>query len=106
MSKIKNLRTQTLRTMLGLIKYPLITDKTTKLIELNKYSFIVDKKANKFTVQKVIEYVFNVHVLSVNTLIKPLKKKTIGRFSGYKSNYKKAIVTLKEGDVINLFPDI
>lgn len=106
MTKIKNLKTQTLRTMLGLIKYPLITDKTTKLIELNKYSFIVDKRANKFTVKKVIEYIFNVNVLSVNTLIKPLKKKTVGRFFGYKSNYKKAIVTLKEGDIINLFPDI
>jgi large subunit ribosomal protein L23 len=105
-NKIKTLKTQSLRTMLGLIKYPLITDKTTKLLELNKYSFIVDKRANKFTIKKVIEYIFNVNILNVNTLTNPLKTKTVGRFFGYKSKYKKAIITLKEGDTINLFPDI
>ena len=67
---------------------------------------MIDRKANKFTIKTVIEYLFNVTVLNVNTLNQPKKKKTIGRFSGYKSRYKKAIVTLKVGDNINLFPDL
>ena len=58
MIKTKILKTESLRTMLGLIKYPLITDKTTRLLQSNKYSFMVDKRANKFTVKKVIEYIF------------------------------------------------
>jgi ribosomal protein L23 len=52
--KPKILKTESLRTMLALIKYPLITDKTTRLLQSNKYSFMVDKRANKFTVKKVI----------------------------------------------------
>lgn len=75
MIKPKTLKTESLRTMLALVKYPLITDKTTRLLQSNKYSFMVDKRANKFTVKKVIEYIFNVNVLNVNTLINPSKKK-------------------------------
>jgi large subunit ribosomal protein L23 len=54
----------------------------------------------------VFEYVFDVNVINVNTLRSPRKKRTVGRFSGYRPQYKKAIVTLKAGDSINLFPDI
>jgi large subunit ribosomal protein L23 len=104
--KSKNLEVESLRTMLGIIKYPLISDKATRLLESNKYSFVVDRSANKFTVKKIIEYIFNVQVLNVNTLTNPNKKRTVGRFSGYKSRYKKAIITLKDGDRINLFPDM
>nr|YP_009684644.1 ribosomal protein L23 [Pseudopedinella elastica]QDR24730.1 ribosomal protein L23 [Pseudopedinella elastica] len=92
--------------MLGLIKYPVISDKTTRLIQGNKYTFMVDKRANKFTIKKIVEYVFDVNVINVNTLRSPRKKRTVGRFSGYRPQYKKAIVTLKAGDSINLFPDI
>lgn len=106
MEKSKILEAESLRTMLGIIKYPLISDKATRLLELNKYSFVVDRRANKFTVKKIIEYIFNVQVLNVNTLTNPKKKRTVGRFSGYKSQYKKAIITLKDGDKINLFPDM
>lgn len=106
MEKSKILEVESLRTMLGIIKYPLISDKATRLLELNKYSFVVDRRANKFTVKKIIEYIFNVQVLNVNTLTNPKKKRTVGRFSGYKSQYKKAIITLKDGDRINLFPDM
>lgn len=95
-----------LRNVISILKYPLITDKATRLVELNKYTFMIDRKANKFTIKTVIEYLFNVTVLNVNTLNQPKKKKTIGRFSGYKARYKKAIVTLKVGDNINLFPDL
>lgn len=101
-----NFNDKNLRNIVSIIKYPLITDKSTRLLEFKKYTFIVDRKANKFTIKKLIEYFFNVTVLKINTLNRPNKKKTIGRFSGYKSRYKKAIVTLKVGDNINLFPDL
>jgi large subunit ribosomal protein L23 len=105
-TKTKNGQTESLHRMLGLIKYPIISDKTTRLIQGNKYTFMVDKRANKFTIKKIIEYIFDVNVTNVNTLRSPRKKRTVGRFSGYKPQYKKAIITLKTGDSINLFPDI
>ena len=103
---MQNFNDKNLQNVLSILKYPLITDKATRLLELNKYSIMIDRKANKCTIKKIIEYLFNVSVLKVNTLNIPKKKKTIGRFSGYKSKYKKAIVTLKAGDNINLFPDL
>jgi large subunit ribosomal protein L23 len=95
-----------LHNVISILKYPVISDKTTRLLETNKYTFMVDRRANKLTIKKVIEYVFNVNVTSLNTLIMPKKKRTVGRFSGYLSQYKKAIVTLIDGDKINLFPDM
>ena len=106
MEKFKDLNIENLRTMLGTLKYPLISDKATRLLESNKYTFIIDRCANKFIIKQIIEYIFNVKVLNVNTLTNPKKKRTVGRFSGYKARYKKAIVTLKDGDIINLFPDM
>ena len=64
-----------LRNVISILKYPLITDKATRLVELNKYTFMIDRKANKFTIKTVIEYLFNVTVLNVNTLNQPKKKK-------------------------------
>jgi large subunit ribosomal protein L23 len=104
--KNKNSSTDDFQLMLGAVKYPVITDKATRLLEQNKYTFMVDRKANKATIKKIIEYIFSVNVTRVNTLNMPRKKRTVGRFSGYKSKYKKAIITLKDGDTINLFPDI
>jgi large subunit ribosomal protein L23 len=95
-----------LHNVISILKYPVISDKTTRLLETNKYTFMVDRRANKVTIKKVIEYVFDVNVTNVNTLMNPKKKRTVGRFSGYLPQYKKAIVTLKEGDKINLFPDM
>ena len=106
MIQIKDPTNEDLRTMLNLIKYPVISDKATRLLERNKYTFMVDRKANKFTIKKVIEFIFDVNVIKINTLTQPNKKRTVGRFSGYKARYKKAIITLKNGDSINLFPDI
>jgi large subunit ribosomal protein L23 len=83
--KTKALKTSNIQNMLGIIKYPVISDKATRLLELNKYTFMIDRKANKFTIKKVIEYFFNVNVIKINTLNTAPKKKTVGRFSGYKS---------------------
>ena len=86
-----------------IIKYPLITDKATRLLENNQYSFIVDRYSNKITIKAAIEDLFNVKVIKINTCRLPRKKKRIGKYIGWKPQYKKAIVTLSEGDIINLF---
>jgi large subunit ribosomal protein L23 len=88
-----------------IIKYPIITDKATRLLENNQYSFIVNPKSDKLEIKEAIEYLFNVKVTKVNTCQLPRKKKRIGKYIGWKSHYKKAIVTLSEGDTINLFTE-
>lgn len=88
-----------------IIKYPIITDKATRLLENNRYSFIVDRYSNKLIIKASIEYLFNVKVIKINTCRLPRKKKRVGKYLGWKPQYKKAIVTLSEGDVINLFTD-
>ena len=86
-----------------IIKYPIITDKATRLLENNQYSFIVDPYSDKITIKAAVEYLFDVKVLKINTCRLPKKKKRVGKYLGVKPQYKKAIVTLSEGDVINLF---
>jgi large subunit ribosomal protein L23 len=88
-----------------IIKYPIITDKATRLLENNQYSFVVDRSSDKVNIKSAIENLFNVKVVKINTCLLPRKKKRVGKFIGWKSQYKKAIVTLSEGDVINLFTD-
>ena len=88
-----------------IIKYPIITDKATRLLENNQYSFIVDRYADKTTIKTVIEYLFDVKVIKINTCRLPRKKKRVGKYIGWKPQYKKAIVTLSEADEINLFTD-
>ena len=88
-----------------IIKYPIITDKATRLLENNQYSFIVDRYADKTTIKATIEYLFNVKVIKVNTCRLPRKKKRVGKYIGWKPQYKKAIVSLADGDVINLFTE-
>ena len=85
------------------IKYPLITDKTTRLLKNNQYTFIVDPKISKPDIKKTIEFLFNVKIIKINTLNLPVKKRRIGRFNGTKSHFKKAIVKLDKGYNITLF---
>nr|YP_010986352.1 ribosomal protein L23 [Pachymeniopsis lanceolata]WOL37270.1 ribosomal protein L23 [Pachymeniopsis lanceolata] len=93
------------RKLIDLVKYPIITDKTTKLIEENQYCFAVDNKANKLDIKTAIEYIFNVRVQKINTMKSITKKRRVGQFIGKKTSYKKAIVKLHEDDNIELFPD-
>lgn len=87
-----------------IIKAPIITEQTTKLIEgFNKYTFKVAKTANKVEIKKAVEAIFNVDVLSVNTINVLPKKKRVGKYDGYTSAYKKAIVQLAEGQKIDAF---
>lgn len=88
-----------------IVKYPIITDKATRLLENNQYSFLVDPYSNKTTIKASIEYLFNVKVIKINTSRLPRKQKRVGKYIGWKSQYKKAIVSLAEGDVINLFTE-
>jgi len=89
----------------NIIKYPLITDKATRLLENNQYSFIVDRNSDKITIKNTVEYLFDVKVTKVNSCRLPRKKKRVGKYIGYKAQYKKAIVTLAKGDVIDLFTE-
>jgi len=93
------------RSINDIIKYPIITDKATRLLENNQYSFIVDRNSDKITIKSTIEYLFDVKVIKVNTCRLPRKKKRVGKYIGWKPQYKKAIVSLTKGDVIDLFTE-
>ena len=88
-----------------IIKYPIVTDKATRLLENNQYSFIVNPKSNKLAIKLAIEDLFDVTALKINTCNMPRKKKRMGKYVGWKPQFKKAIVTLLEGDTINLFTE-
>lgn len=86
------------------IKGPLITEKLDKAREkFRQYSFIVDRRATKHDVARAVEELFKVQVEGVRTNIARGKVKRVGRSMGKRPNYKKAIVTLREGDKIELF---
>jgi large subunit ribosomal protein L23 len=86
------------------IKGPMITEKLDQAREkYRQYSFIVDKKATKHDVAQAVEQLFKVTVEAVRTNIIRGKVKRIGKSMGKRPNFKKAIVTLKEGDRIELF---
>lgn len=90
----------------SLIKRPVITEKTTKMMEENKYCFIVDPKANKTQIRQAIEEIFKVKVKSVNTLNTLGKMKRMGRYEGRRSSWKRAIVTLEKGNRIEFFEGV
>lgn len=78
-----------------------LTEKAVRLIEnQNRYTFDVDPKLTKPQIRQLIEKVFNVKVLVVNTHIPPRKKRRLGISQGYKKQYKRAIVTLRKNDSI------
>ena len=95
----------TQKDLLDIVKYPILTEKTIRLIEQNQYSFAVDPKANKSVVKAAVEELFDVKVLSVNTSLLPLRKRRVGKFIGKKSRYKRAIVKLASEDSIKLFEE-
>ncbi|MBT3207205.1 MAG: 50S ribosomal protein L23 [Bacteroidetes bacterium] len=96
---------------MDIIIKPVISEKMTTLGEkLNRYGFIVDKKANKIQIKKAVEDMYGVSVEAVNTMIyggKPKSRFTkTGVISGKTKAYKKAIVTLLEGDNIDFYSSI
>ncbi len=82
---------------------PILTEKMTNLKEsVNQYAFEVHRQANKIEIRKAIETRFNVKVTTIRTAVVRGKKRRLGRFEGKRSQWKKAIVTLKSGDKIDL----
>lgn len=90
---------------------PIISEKSELLSEKrNQYSFIVAKKANKIEIRKAVEKMYSVNVASVNTIVMPSKAKNrntrSGLLKGRTSSYKKAIISLAEGEEIDYFGEI
>lgn len=90
---------------------PVVTEKSTNLGEtLNRYVFIVDKSANKLSIKQAVETMYSVSVASVRTMIMPAKQKVrntkSGLSVGYKNQFKKAIVSLVDGDTIDFYSNI
>jgi large subunit ribosomal protein L23 len=96
---------------MNIIKKPLLTEKYNSLGEkLNKYGFIVDKKATKVEIKNLVEKIFKVNIISINSMVYKGKPKTRytkkNVINGSTSGYKKVIVTLKEGDKIDFYSNI
>jgi large subunit ribosomal protein L23 len=91
----------------NVIKKSIVTEKASILKEKNnKYTFVVDKDANKFQIKQAVESLFNVRVASVHTANCVGKSKRVGIHSGYRSDWKKAIVKLSEGQEIQMVEEV
>lgn len=87
---------------IDLVKYPVITEKTyIALFKNRQYTFDVDVRLNKTQIKKLFGNLFNVDVIAINTHIPPRKKIRVGIAKGFRPRYKRAIITLKEGQSIN-----
>jgi large subunit ribosomal protein L23 len=82
---------------------PVVSEKSVAAMEDNQYTFLVDTNSNKIEIRKAVEKQFSVHVLKVRTMNYEGKLKRMGRYQGRRASYKKAIVTLKEGESIPVF---
>ena len=85
----------------SIIKRPMMTEKSTNLNQYNQYSFVVSNNSCSYEIKKAIERIFKVKVTKVNTSIMRGKKKLFKGNLGYKKDFKKAIVTLAEGNTID-----
>ena len=90
------------KTLSDIIISPVITEKSTILQESGKYTFRVSNDANKSSVKKAVEEIFEVKVVGVNIIFKKGKPTTFGRNRIITPNYKKAIVSLASGETINI----
>ena len=96
---------------MDILRKPILTEKASLLTEkLNRYSFKVDPKANKLQIRQEIEKMYSVKITSINTMVVFGKTKNrstkAGFVSGHAAKYKKAVVTLKDGDVIDFYSTI
>lgn len=97
---------------MGILIKPILTEKQTEITEKfpNRYAFRVIPRANKVDIKNAVEQMYNVSVEKVNTINYPGKRKSrytkSGVVNGKTSAYKKAIVTLKEGEIIDFFSNI
>jgi large subunit ribosomal protein L23 len=90
-----------LKSMIDLVKYPVITEKTSIALSNNRqYTFDVDKRLTKTQIKKLFESLFQVDVIGVNTHIPPRKTVRVGMARGFRPSYKRAIITVKENQSI------
>ncbi len=85
---------------------PLVTEKTTAMMEENKYTFVVPLKSNKVEIRQAVEQIFKVKVLAVHTVRVMGKTKRMGKTEGKRPDYKKAIVKLAPGQNIGFFEGV
>ena len=102
-------KTDSLKNLIDLVKYPVITEKTASLLssvpgrrtENTQYTFDVDKRLTKPQIKQLFESVFKINVLAVNTHIPPRKTVRVGITRGYRPLYKRAIITLQPNQTIH-----
>lgn len=82
---------------------PIVSEKSYAGLELNSYTFLVDPRSNKTEIKEAVQTIWGVRVISVNTLNRPGKVKRRGYTKGKRADQKRAIVTLAEGDSIEIF---
>lgn len=82
---------------------PLVTESSMEAMAYGKYTFAVDPRANKTQIKQAVQEIFNVKVLKVNTMNMPGKERRVGVHLGRKPDWKKAVVTLAEGERIEFF---
>ena len=92
-----------MKTTYDILVRPLITEKTMKLVEEGKYTFEVKQGANKVEVKKAVEELFKVEVTAVNMMNTLRKKRRVGKYEGLRPAVQKAIVTLAEGQKLDVF---
>ncbi len=88
------------------LRRPVITEKNTDLMDQNKYVFEARKDANKAQIKTAVEKAFDVTVTAVNVITVPPRPRGFGRMRGHRPAWKKAIVTLKPGDKIEIFEGV
>jgi large subunit ribosomal protein L23 len=95
---------------MSILKKPLITEKVTAQNENGVYGFVVEKQANKLQIKNAVEKMYGVNVEEVRTMIAPGKKKSRyskgGFLSGKTASYKKAIVKVKDGEIIDFYSNL
>ena len=87
------------------IRRPLITEKATRALEINQYTFEVDHRPAKPEIKAAVEQLFDVRVIGVSTMNPPRRTRRVGRFAGKRAQVKKAVVRLADGNAIQLFPE-
>lgn len=88
--------------LLWFINLKLLTEKSAKLIEKNQYTFFIDPKLTKKQAKFIIENLYNVKIVSLQTNIPPKRRKRFSKFEGYKKKYKKLIIRVQENQSIEI----
>ncbi len=100
----KKIRKKQIGSAVLVLKSPHITEKATALMGKNQYVFKIFPKANKQMIKRAVEQIYDVDVVNVRIVSIPGKQKRLGKTKGWKQGYRKAIVSLKKGDEIEMIP--